>query len=293
MSILEAGQFLQFKHIPSEGKPFKYEVKPGIRVINANSLGYKLDPTSFVNDAILEEFVSTKEIEDIVDCFFNNLHLYEEFGIEVPKRGVLLWGPQGAGKTTALSKCTRKYDADGRTAIIIWDTNKFESHEVKSFFKSFEYKDVDKLILVAEDLGGSSNDQQRMRSDSSLLSLLDNQEKTFTIPTMIIATTNNPEAFAANITNRPGRFDDKIEVGYPSAKSRCALLKFFAKDYACEESMSFVASTKCSKFTPSQLKEAYIRSRLRSQTLISTLHDMVKDMDIYDTGFTKNKKVGL
>lgn len=282
------GYFVQLKYHQDDHKEFPvYDVSPGIYSIIKTMSGFDLKPTSFVSDAMLDELVATKDIEDVVDCFFSNIPLYKEFGIEIPKRGVLLWGPAGNGKTSALNKAVRKYVNDGKTLVVVWHTSSLEADEVQSFIKSFAYEkhNVEKLILVCEDLGGMENDQTRMRSDSSLLSLLDNQEKTFTHPTMIIATTNFPENFAANITNRPGRFDDKIKVDYPNSSARQSLLKFFAKERATEEAVLLIGSDKCKQFSPALIRESYIRSRLRSKTLVQTIEEMLGDVKLYNKGF--------
>lgn len=285
--------FIQFEYKEAEKTFAKYPVKPGIYSILKTMAGYDLKPTSYARDGILDEFVSTKHIEEVVDCFFKNIPLYAEFGIEVPKRGVLLYGPAGGGKTTALNKCIEKYAADGRTAVVSWQTSKYEASEVQDFIRCFDYQGVDKIILVCEDLGGIENEQTRMRSDSSLLSLLDNQEKTFTIPVMIIATTNYPENFAANIMNRPGRFDDKIEVPPPSGDARKALLNFFSKGAAPQEALTLIASDKCKEFVPAQIREVYIRSRLRSKSITDTIKEMLEEVELYNKAFSKRKGVGF
>jgi predicted AAA+ superfamily ATPase len=294
LSIQANETFYQFKyHEEDENRHMTYDVHPGIYSILKTSAGYSLKKTEFTNDSILDEFVNTKNIEDIVDCFFTNLHLYAEFGIEVPKRGVLLYGPAGSGKTTALNKSIQKYAKDGKTLVVVWHTSKYEAHEVQDFVKSFKYNNIDKIILICEDLGGMENDGVRMRSDSSLLSLLDNQEKTFALPVMIIATTNYPENFAENLMNRSGRFDDKIKVGYPEAEARRSLLKFFSKDTADEQSLNLMASDKCKEFPPSHIRESYIRSRLRSKSLFDTISDMVKEIETYKKGFSNQKNLGI
>lgn len=293
LAIYNQDRYIQFKYVDTDDAFEKYDVSAGIFSIHKDQSGYQLKPTSFVNDSILEEFVNTKHIEEVVDCFFNNLNLYAEFGIEVPKRGVLLYGPAGTGKTTALNKAIQKYAKDGSTLILVWHTSKFEAHEVQDFIKSFKYNNVDKIILVCEDLGGSENDNVRMRSDSSLLSLLDNQEKTFTTPVMIIATTNYPENFAENLTNRSGRFDDKIKVGYPDANARKALLKFFSKDQADEESISLIASNACSEFPPSHIRECYIRSRLHNKSLASVIKEVSSEIAKFKKAFSEQKGMGF
>jgi AAA+ superfamily predicted ATPase len=288
------GYFIQLTYHEGKKEFSDYIARPGIYSIVKTLTGFDLKPTSFVRDEILEEFLSTKEIESTIDCFFENIPLYKEFGIEVPKRGIILYGPAGTGKTSSLNKSVGKYVSDNKTLVIIWHTSRFEAGDVQEFIKSFKYEGVEKIILVAEDLGGVENDQVRMRSDSSLLSLLDNQEKTFNIPVMIIATTNYIGNFEANLMNRPGRFDDKIKVGYPVAAERQALLKFFAKELITEEALSFVASDKCKDLTPAHIKDSYINSRLRKKTLLQTLTKTVEDIKLYNKEFSeKSGSVGL
>jgi len=292
-SLLNDGKFYQFKYYEVDKKRTPITVKPGIWSIGKGMMGLQLNPTSFSTDDLLKDFINTKQIEEIVDCFFSNLHLYAEFGMDVPRRGVLLYGPPGAGKSTAISMCANKYVNDGKTAVVIWATDAYEAYDIKEFFKVFQYEGVEKLILVAEDLGGMENGETTMRSDSSLLALLDNNEKTFTIPTMIVATTNHPENFAGNITNRSGRFDDKIEVSIPGGDARRKLLKFFSKNTANEEALVLIESKQCEKFPPSHIRESYIRSRLRNKDLALTIKEMMQEIEIYNKAFTKRTGVGF
>lgn len=294
-TVTPEGNFLQFEYLPEENKVRQpVIVKPGIFSVIKTMAGFVLEPTSFTNDAILEEFVNTKEIENIVDCFFNNLHVYKEEGIEIPKRGVLLYGPAGSGKTTAISKSIRKYSDMTGTFVLVWHTSKYEADDIKDFIKSFQYNGVERMILVCEDLGGLENEQTRMRSDSSLLALLDNQEKTFTLPTMIIATTNYAENFAENLTNRPGRFDDKLKVGYLDGEARKALLKFFTKSRATEQELTLIGSKECEKFLPAHIREVNLRSRLRSETIEKTIKKILEEIKLYNKAFDdKSRSIGL
>ena len=294
-TLTPSGAFVQLEyHESDETKIDDYEVKPGVWVINhSQSRGMFLSPTSFVNDRILEEFVHTKHITDKIDLFFRKINVYYEMGFEVPKRAALLYGPAGTGKSTSISKVAREYEKDGKTAIVVWPTSKYEAQLVKDFVKSFKYEGVERLIMIVEDIGGVEIDQVRMKSDSSLLSLLDNQEKTFTIPVFIIATTNHPEVFLGNLTNRPNRFDDKIEVGFPDATFRTALLKFFSKDTATAEDLKLIEDKRMEKFSPAHIREVVIRSKIYDKGYSEVINEMSDEIKTFENAFEKPKNLGF
>lgn len=295
-TLTPSGKFVQLEYVENEDTKIEpYKVKPGIWAIQKTMQGLKLVPTSFTEDEILESFVQTKETTDKIDCFFNRLHVYKKRKIEIPIRRALLYGPAGTGKSTIISLAARKYAKEGNTAIILWHTDKFESHIVKDFIKVFEYEGVDKLILVVEDIGGVEAKEVSRHSDSSLLSLLDNQEKTFKIPTMIIATTNHPETFLGSLTNRPGRFADKIEVGFPNSKARQELLKFFAQEESVtEELLELIGNNKCKEFTVDHLKEIFLRSDLYGRTPYEVTNELIGEITKYKNAFeNKNTRMGF
>lgn len=287
------GTFVQLEYIEDSKAIEPYDVEPGIWFVQATPSGLELKPTSFVKDAILDDFIHTKHISDKIDKFFNRLHIYAKHGIEVPKRGMLFYGPAGSGKSTIITKAIDKYSKDNKTAVIIWHTDKFEAYKIKDFVKSFAYKGVEKLILIAEDIGGVEMDQVRAKSDSSLLSLLDNQEKTFSIATLIIATTNHPEIFLGNLTNRPGRFDDKFDIGYPSAEHRVQLLKFFAKEEVSEEAIELMSDQKTSEFTPAHIRDVIVKADLYDVSLADSIRETVKEIQTYKKAFSKQKGLGI
>lgn len=295
-SVLPNGEFIQFEYVEESEKKHPYKVKPGIWSIQKTMAGLRLDATSFVEDKILDDFVHTKNITDKIACFFNRLHVYKKHGIEVPKRAMLLYGPPGTGKTSSSIKGCRMFVADNKTAVIVWATDKIDSIDVKELFKTFEYVDgVEKVILVMEDIGGVEIDQVRIKSTSSLLSLLDNQEKTFKIPVYILATTNHPENFLGSLTNRPGRFDDKVEVGFPDGSTRRKLLQFFLGDDApkASEVLELIEDKKYEEFSPAHLKELVIRADLYDISFSESLKQMHRELEIYKKSFTKGKKLGF
>jgi hypothetical protein len=281
--------FLQFEYLSEDKKELTpYDVEPGVWAIGKDISGLFLYKTSFVKDEVLDSLVKDNTLVEKVNLFFDRLHIYKKHGIEIPKRAALLYGPAGSGKSTTLNKVLEFYQNDHKTAVVVWHTDKYEAHTVKDFIKRFAYKGVERLIMVLEDLGGVEVNDRRIPSESSLLSILDNNEKTFTIPVFLMATTNHPESFLGNLTNRPGRFDDKIEVGFLSSENRSALLTFFAKETITREAAELIKTEKFKSFTPAHIREAVIRSDLYDQTLDETLKAMLRELEKYNKEFSSN-----
>lgn len=296
-TLTPSGVFVQLQYVEADEVSIPdFIVKPGTWVITHNqSQGMFLIPTSFVTDKLLEDFIHTKHITDKIDLFFDKIQVYYDMGFEVPKRAALLFGPPGTGKTSAITKVVKQYSESGKTAIIVWPTSKYEAQQVKDFIKSFKYEGCDRLIMIIEDVGGVEVEgaPRGMKSDSSLLSLLDNQEKTFTIPVFIIATTNFPEMFLANLTNRPNRFDDKIEVGFPEARFRSALLKFFTSGEkiknATEEDLKLIENNKTDKFSPAHIREIVIRGMIYDKSYSDIINEMCSEIKSFENDFQKAK----
>lgn len=294
-ALTDSNFFCQFEYVEEEEEIIGETAKPGIYSIVKTMVGLKLEKTAFTSDDVLKDFVNTKEVTDKIELFFAAIPKYEKYGI-FPKRGALLYGPPGTGKTTIIAETCRKHQADGDTFILLWHTDKIEAGDVKDFIKHLQYEDVKKMILVAEDIGGIEIDQAKIRSESALLSLLDNQEQTFKLPTYILSTTNYPENFMGNLTNRPNRFDDKIRVGYPKGAARQTLLKFYDKENLVDEiALALVGSKKCDEFSPAHLREVIIRSAIYDQAPADTIRAMIKEIEEYTRAFQEkgNMRTGL
>lgn len=284
------GNFVQLEYVEVDTKQ-SVPVTPGIWKIKKGSNGLKLETTEFTQESILPIFTHTTKVIETVDKFFSRLHIYKKHNIEVPKRSLLLYGGPGGGKSTSIRVIAEKYAKDA--AVILWSTDNIEAYDVKEFIKRFEYDGVTKLILVAEDIGGVEIDEVKVQSDSSLLALLDNTEKAFKIATAIISTTNFPEIFLGNLTNRPGRIDVKIEVKDPNAEERKQLLNFFLQQTATSKQLEEIEKDHCKGFSIAHIKEVTIRADLEEITIEQSINLIAEDIKHYKNLFQQKKKLGI
>lgn len=295
-TMTDSGAFCQMEYVETEEYSEPIIAKPGCWTMVKTMAGLKLERTSFQQNNVLKEFINTKEILDKCNNFFNRLHVYETYKI-FPKRGIMLYGPPGTGKTTALAELCNSVADNKDYFVLVWHTDQIEAGNVKDFIKHLEYrgeKEGDaapsKMILIVEDIGGVESENRR-GSESSLLALLDNQEKAFKIPVLILATTNYIENFQGNLTNRPGRFDEKLQISFPPAEARVKLLKHYdVQNIIPEKAYDMIASNDCSKFTPAQLQELIVRSALNDLDPCVVIQDMVKEIKKFEKNFQEPSK---
>lgn len=265
----EKDRFIQWEHIAEETDK-NIEAKPGIFTIVKDAMGnLVLESTSFTTNYIYDKYGVTDKIVAKAENFFSKQHVYEKYKM-FPRRGALLWGPAGTGKSSSITKIANKY-ANEDAIVILWPTSAFRPEDVKWLLKHITYTEAKKLILIAEDIGGAEHTQGKMIITAALLSLLDNVEQTFKVPTFILATTNYPENLLEVLTNRPGRFDDVIEVPTPNSDQRSELLKFFLKEAFNDELDTKIKLKKYDGFTVAHLQDIPIKSELDDITYLEAI----------------------
>lgn len=289
----EKGDFVQMKYHEKQTERKPTIAKPGVYTMIKTQFGIKLEPTAFVLNNVMTEFVVTAPIIEKAERFFSRLHVYAKHKVENVKRGFLLHGPPGTGKSTTIASIVEQYKNNDEFFVLVWHTDVIEAAEVKDFVKHLQYEGPKKMILIAEDIGGIESENRR-GSESALLALLDNQELALKLPTLIIATTNYIENFQGNLTNREGRFDEKIEVGFPNGEARVKLMKHYDPEgIVNEDALAKLKSKDCDKFTPAKLQEIIIRSELNEISPLEVIEDMIKDIKRYEKNFQKTSNSGL
>lgn len=290
------GKFLQWEHIPDADAKNTVEVKPGIWKIHFNQmLGMHLIPTEFTKvTGALKEGNHTERVMGKIDKFLNKIHVYEKYDM-FAKRAILLWGSQGTGKSFIISQSIEKYIEQEETAVIVWPTDKYKASNVKELLQDLVYINCKHLFLIIEDIGGvEAQGYGKQPVESSLLSLLDNVEKIFQIPTLIIGTTNFPETLLENLSDRPQRFDDVEHIPNPSPEFRSKFLSFFSKENVDSVALEKIKEKTYEHLSVAHIKEIVIRADIYDLTILESLEQVTKQSQKARKQFQDDKsKMGM
>lgn len=149
------------------------------------------------------------------------------------KRGILLWGPPGSGKTATLTLLSKNLIDSG--GIVVMCSHPGITSAGLAALRRIE--PTRRLICIMEDI----DEIIQRHGEHELLALLDGENQVENI--VMLATTNYPDRLGARIVNRPSRFDERILVGMPSAAARRTYLRKVVGEMDTEEIERWVVGT--------------------------------------------------
>lgn len=168
-----------------------------------------IDATRF-DELVLPEALATSLVND-VKHFLASRAVYSEAGATW-KRGMLLLGPPGNGKTHAIKALIRQ---SGLPCIYVKSFSGRHTDPANSIPEVFERaRALAPCVLVLEDLDALIDDENR----SFLLNELDGFAANEGLLT--IASSNHPERLDPSLLHRPSRFDRKYRFELPDADLR-------------------------------------------------------------------------
>lgn len=168
------------------------------KLASAPGLGMHFKPfRSTTKDA---NIVENKNLVNMIRDFYST----ENTGRK-NKKGFLLYGPPGNGKTTEIMQLFPLAE-EMQLRILLVDKNMGLSDlgDIQSLLEK------DRTIFVMEEI----TERLAGRGTEDLLTFLDGEASWNNA--VVIATTNNPEDMPANLVDRPGRFDTFIEYTNPT-----------------------------------------------------------------------------
>ena len=154
-------------------------------------------------------------LEDEVIGFFSPRarQLYASLGVPY-RRGVLLYGPPGNGKTSIIRVLGGALPAV--TTMTLQPHAEFNDDDLKRVLRHWARHAP--AMLVIEDI--DSIFQNEKIHVSKFLNMLDGITQPCNGGVLLVATTNYPDRLDRAINNRPGRFDVVVEIPSPDRQSR-------------------------------------------------------------------------
>lgn len=211
----------------------------GIKLRDLNLISASFNEVEIDESYTWENYYFTNDIIDIfneeVFCFLKNVEKYNKEGIT--KRGIIIHGVPGTGKTTAGKILCNNL----KETSVIWVTpeilteNSFRAvSSIKSLYKLADY--LSPCILIFEDIDLISQDRDAGGDVLTLGTLMNVLDGINSIKNSVtIATTNRLESIEKALRNRPGRFDRIVEVPPLTEELRLKMFKNRLQDWDVAE----------------------------------------------------------
>jgi SpoVK/Ycf46/Vps4 family AAA+-type ATPase len=164
--------------------------------------------------------VEIGEILTDIKSFWKKAELYRSYKL-MHKRGILLYGDPGCGKSGILQLCMMHIIKELSGVVINIKNEDSIKAYVEMVPKLRQIEPDRPLVVIIEDIDSVAGDSNY--STSVLLNILDGIKQIENV--VYIATTNYPEKLEERITNRPSRFDRRYYVAPPSREVRKSYLE--------------------------------------------------------------------
>ena len=196
-------------------------------------------------DEALKEVIKTNTVD-----FLKRKDELATYGI-IPRRGVMLAGEPGTGKTL-IHKIIMN-ESPGITCISAVTGNLVFVTYIHELY--LLARDLKPAIVFLEDIDLIGEDRRRMKGPAlpTLLAELDGIEECAEVVT--IASTNFLDYIDDALRKRPSRFDRIIQLPLPSLEQRRGFIQHLAKKIPMSEDVQEYMACRTGNLTPAQIQE--------------------------------------
>jgi hypothetical protein len=250
-----------------------------IRVIEGDDIPYTKDHTW--DDLFLPSGIKD-EIRGLVENFLASQEFYVKNRIPW-KRGILLYGKPGNGKTSLIRTIISHYNF--KPVTIVPEANNEAVREAFTYAEEqspslLYFEDLDSLLEKSIDTSSFLNLMDGISAKNGLL---------------IIATANDVKKLKSNITDRPSRFDRKFEIPLPNTEMAYIYLKrWFGNLISANKCRDLAKYAAKYEFSYAYLKELYISAMFEAlaynrkapteKDVQNALNRLVKDKNLLNGG---------
>ncbi|KAG6833925.1 hypothetical protein H0H87_007936 [Tephrocybe sp. NHM501043] len=209
-------------------------------------------------DVILNDTFK-KALQKDVYGFFSSEKVYKDLGIPW-KRGLIMYGPPGNGKTISIKVIMKTCEEQGYLPLYVKSFQSWMGEE-RSMAEVFNHaRQLSPCVLILEDLDSLINDKNRSFFLNQLDGLTGNDGL------LVIGTTNHFDRLDPGLSSRPSRFDRKFKFDDPDLEGRTLYAKYWQNKLKDNKNISFTdnlvntIATATEIFSFAYLKEAFVSS---------------------------------
>ena len=187
------------------------QITPGIYDIQVDNMkGIYFHKLNVKTDGLLRfpETNSEAVIQEI-SKFWDREELFKKYNLNY-KRGILLWGPAGSGKSSTIQLICE--DVIKRDGVVFKFVSPGLFCDGLRIFR--EIQPHTPVVVLMEDIDSIIDSN----NESDILNILDGVDQISKV--VYLATSNYPERLGQRLLNRPSRFDKRYKMGHPKKESR-------------------------------------------------------------------------
>lgn len=235
------GQALRMEFIDPDGATSVEDFQPQFMDLSTVDVG----------QLVFSDYVS-QQIDSSIMALVEHTTVCREAGVPL-KRGILLAGPYGTGKTLTAKVLAKKCEQNDWTFLLIPDVSQLDA--AVEFARRFQ-----PCAVFCEDIDQVMQGRRRDSNVNAILNTIDGIESKDT-EIMVVLTTNHVERIEPAML-RPGRIDHVIEVSPPDADAALRLVRTYTGDLLVEDESMVAAGQALSGQIPAVIREVCERSKL-------------------------------